>query len=85
MSIMYDSGCRVQELCDLTVSDIRLQKQQATVKVTGKGNKTRIIPVMDSMAKLLKQYLKEFELMVPEKLVFAHGFSVYGLGFLYHL
>lgn len=66
LSIMYDSGCRVQELCDLTVSDIRLQKP-STVKVTGKGNKTRIIPVMDSMTKLLKQYLKEFELMVPEK------------------
>lgn len=66
LSIMYDSGCRVQELCDLTVSDIRLRKP-ATVKVTGKGNKTRIIPIMDSMAKLLKQYLKEFNLMLPEK------------------
>ena len=66
LSIMYDSGCRVQELCDLTVSDIRLQKP-ATVKVTGKSNKTRIIPIMDSMARLLKQYLKEFELMCPEK------------------
>ncbi len=65
LSIMYDSGCRAQELCDLTVSDIRLQKP-ATVKVTGKGNNTRIIPVMDSMAKLLKQYLKEFGLMAPE-------------------
>lgn len=66
LSIMYDSGCRVQELCDLTVSDIRLQKP-ANVKVTGKSNKTRIIPIMDSMATLLKQYLKEFGLMVPEK------------------
>jgi integrase/recombinase XerD len=66
LSIMYDSGCRVQELCDLTVSDIRLQKP-ATVKVTGKGDKTRIIPIMDSMSKLLKQYLNEFELMAPEK------------------
>jgi len=66
LSIMYDSGCRVQELCDLTVSDIRPQKP-ATVKVNGKGNNTRIIPVMDSMAKLLKQYLKEFGLIAPEK------------------
>lgn len=66
LSIMYDTGCRAQELCDLTVSDIRIQKP-ATVKVTGKGNRTRIIPVMDSMAKLLKQYLKEFGLMAPEK------------------
>ncbi len=66
LSTMYDSGCRVQELCDLTVADIRLEKP-ATIKVTGKANKTRIIPVMDSMAKLLKQYLKEFGLLSPEK------------------
>lgn len=66
LSMMYDSGCRVQELCDLTVSDIRLQKP-ATVRITGKGNKTRIIPIMDSMLKLLKQYMKEFGLLVPEK------------------
>lgn len=66
LSIMYDSGCRVQELCDLTVSDIRTQKP-ATIKVDGKANKIRIIPIMDPMAKLLKQYLKDFELMAPEK------------------
>ena len=66
LSVMYDTGCRVQELCDLTVSDIRLQKP-ATIKATGKGNKTRIIPIMDSMGKLLKQYLTKFGLMVPEK------------------
>lgn len=66
LSLMYDSGCRVQELCDLTVSDIRLQKP-ATVKVTGKGDKTRIIPIMDSMVKLLKQYMKEFRLDIPDK------------------
>ncbi len=66
LSIMYDSGCRVQELCDLTVSDIRIEKP-ATLKITGKGNKTRIIPIMDSMVKLLKQYLSKFELIFPEK------------------
>lgn len=66
LSTMYDSGCRVQELCDLTVSDIRLQTP-ATVKVTGKGNKTRIIPIMDPMAKLLKRYMTEFGLIGPEK------------------
>jgi len=66
LSLMYDSGCRVQELCDLSVSDIRLQKP-STVKVTGKGNKARIIPIMDPMTKLLKQYLTEFGLMLPEK------------------
>lgn len=66
LSTMYDSGCRVQKLCDLIVSDIRIQKP-ATLKITGKGNKTRIIPIMDSMVKLLQQYLKEFGLMAPAK------------------
>ncbi len=65
LSLMYDSACRAQELCDLTVADIRLQKP-ATVKITGKGNKTRIIPIMDSMVELLKQYLKDSGLMSPE-------------------
>lgn len=66
LSLMYDSGCRVQELCDLTVADIRLQKP-ATVKVTGKGNKTRIIPIMDSMVNLLKKYMQEFGFIFPGK------------------
>ena len=66
LSLMYDSGCRVQELCDLIVSDIRLQKP-ATIKVTGKGDKTRIIPIMTSMVKLLEQYMEEFGLMFADK------------------
>jgi integrase/recombinase XerD len=66
LSLMYDSGSRVQELCDLTVADIRLQKP-ATVKVTGKGNKTRIIPIMDSMVNLLKKYMQEFGFIFPGK------------------
>lgn len=56
LSLMYDTGCRVQELCDIKVSDVRIQKP-STVKVTGKGNKTRIIPIMNSMSKLLEKYI----------------------------
>jgi len=57
LSLMYDTGCRVQELCDLKVSDVRIQKP-STVKVTGKGNKTRIIPIMNAMSKLLENYMQ---------------------------
>ena len=58
LSLLYDSGARVQELCDLTVSALRLD-EPCTVKLTGKGKKTRIVPIMSSMADLLRQYLKE--------------------------
>ena len=58
MSLLYESGARVQELADLKVGDIRTAFP-ATVKLTGKGNKSRIVPIMKPMGELLKQYLKE--------------------------
>lgn len=61
LCFIYESGARVQEIADVRVADVRLA-QPATVKLTGKGNKTRIVPLMDPMAKLLEQYLKENKL-----------------------
>lgn len=66
LSLMYDSGCRVQELCDLIVSDIRLNTP-ATVRVTGKGNKTRIVPIMEPMKDLLINYMKSKNYLDIEK------------------
>jgi site-specific recombinase XerD len=64
LSLLYDSGARVQELADLKVGDIRTEFP-ATVKLTGKGNKSRIVPLMKPMAELLKQYLYENNLTEP--------------------
>ena len=58
LSLLYDSGARVQELADLKVGDIRTVSP-ATVKLTGKGNKRRIVPLMKPMSDLLRRYLKE--------------------------
>jgi integrase/recombinase XerD len=64
LSLLYDSGARVQELADLKVGDVRTAFP-STVKLTGKGNKSRIVPLMKPMAELLKQYLKESNLTEP--------------------
>ena len=40
--LMYDTGSSVQEMADLTVEDMLLDVP-ATVKITGKGGKTRIL------------------------------------------
>ncbi len=64
LSLLYDSGARVQELADLKVGDIRMASPP-TVKLTGKGNKRRIVPLMKPMAELLKQYLRENNLGAP--------------------
>ena len=58
LSLLYDSGARVQELADLKVRDIRMASP-ATVKLTGKGNKSRIVPIMKPMSEILRQYLHE--------------------------
>lgn len=66
LSLLYDSGARVQELADLHVGDLRLEVP-AQVKLTGKGRKTRSVPLMDKTCSLLKQYLKEQRLEDPSR------------------
>lgn len=61
LSLMYDTGSRVQEIADMIVADVRLENPP-TVKVTGKGNKSRLVPLMSPTAKLLDQYMSEHDL-----------------------
>lgn len=66
LSLLYDTRARVQELCDLRAKDIRL-KAPATVTMTGKGNKTRIVPIMGNTTKLLESYMAENKLSKGER------------------
>ena len=45
MTLMYDTGARVQEIIDLKVGDIRTASPP-TVTLHGKGDKTRCVPIM---------------------------------------
>lgn len=56
LSLLYDSGCRVQELCDLTVADIFLGGSP-TVRLHGKGNKYRTVPISEGTASLVGGYI----------------------------
>ena len=64
ISVLYDLGARVQELIDIKVGDINLQAP-AVVTLTGKGNKTRRVPLMKNTAALLQNYLLEKKLEKP--------------------
>jgi len=64
LSLMYDSGARVQEIIDLTPSMLRLTKP-ATIKIVGKGNKARLVPMLNAQIKLLKNYIEENRLNEP--------------------
>jgi integrase/recombinase XerD len=64
LSLLYDTGARVQEIADLTPAMIRLDNP-CTVRLLGKGNKTRIVPLMDAQVKFLRDYMSENNLLSP--------------------
>ena len=64
ISVLYDSGARVQELIDIRVCDVTLQTP-AVLTLIGKGNKTRRVPIMKNTAALLQNYLLENKLDKP--------------------
>ena len=66
LSLMYDTGGRVQEIIDLKVRDIRTDAP-ATIRLTGKGNKTRIVPLMRPTANLVRLYIQENSLFTSDK------------------
>lgn len=59
---LYETGCRVQEVLDLRLSSITFEdkRKTATVRVLGKGSKTRIVPLTEETVVHLKAYLDEF-------------------------
>jgi len=57
MELLYSSGLRVSELAALNLDGIDLR--DATVRVTGKGAKTRIVPVGRQACDALRAWLKE--------------------------
>jgi len=67
LSVLYDTGARVQELCDLRVRDIRLE-HPAIITLTGKGRKTRHVPILGNTVGLLRSYMQEYHLLQNGKL-----------------
>jgi len=57
VELLYATGARVAELCGLDVSDIDYDRQ--TIRVLGKGNKERTIPLGNPAMKALNDWLKE--------------------------
>lgn len=55
---MYETGMRVQELANLTVDSVRLDVEPYTIRIVGKGRKTRIVPLFKSIVDILRIYLK---------------------------
>ena len=57
LEVLYASGLRVSELVSLKLMQINLQ--QGVIRVTGKGNKERLVPLGDEALSWLQRYLEE--------------------------
>ena len=58
LALLYDTGARVQELLDLCPADFRLDCCPL-VRLTGKGRKQRIVPLLPATATLVRTHLED--------------------------
>jgi integrase/recombinase XerD len=68
--LLYNSGARVQEICDLRLCDIRLEKP-FLVTLTGKGQKSRQVPLWNGTIEAISDYLKIFPRRDPNAALFV--------------
>lgn len=63
MALLYDSGCRDQEILDLKVKDFVVNEPDAAeLHVIGKGNKYRVTPISSEVVKIYQQYCSSLEI-----------------------
>ena len=55
VEVLYSCALRVSELCSLNLGDIEFEK--GAIRVTGKGSKTRIVPIGQESLQVVKKYL----------------------------
>jgi len=67
--LLYNTGARVQELCDLRLRDLRLEKPYLAI-LTGKGNKTRQVPLWPGTVEAVSEYIHSNETRDPEDFIF---------------
>ena len=71
MIFLYETGARVNELLSLKLCDIIPSDGRNILRITGKGSKTRYVPIMEDAQAHLDAYLDEFHKeKYPDSLLF---------------
>lgn len=72
LSVMYSSGARAQEICNLTVKDvIHDEKGNAILTLVGKGEKSRRVKITSDATQLLDKYISSRKIsMKPDAHIF---------------
>lgn len=59
VQMLLNTGLRVSELVSLDRADVEIKERKGSVKVIGKGNKERIVPLNKESRRALQKYLDE--------------------------
>lgn len=65
---LYQTGMRKAELCSLLYRDVDLAT--AELRVTGKGNKERVIPISPALGEKMQRYLEIRKPLIPNEIYF---------------
>ena len=60
LNLMYDTAARCQEMLDLKIRNLKLSDSHPVAYLTGKGQKSRAIPLTEKTAEHMRRYLKKF-------------------------
>ena len=66
--LLYGCALRVSEVCSLNIGDIDFSRR--TLRIFGKGSKTRIVPIGDLSMNIIKQYVKSFDTLNASEALF---------------
>lgn len=64
VEILYQTGIRRAELCGLLLENVNFHKNE--LKIIGKGNKTRLVPISEKLSRWIEKYIKEERKPIPE-------------------
>jgi len=71
--LFLQTGCRISEVSGLELSNLSFKEKY--IKIKGKGNKERIIPLTDTTIDLLKEYIKVRKPTVETDMVFLNTYG----------
>lgn len=72
LSLMYATGARAQEICDLKVGDMRMHTSSTLITLYGKGSKVRQVAVSKKLGQSIQKYIVHRHIdKYPERHVFS--------------
>ncbi|MFO0857132.1 MAG: site-specific tyrosine recombinase [Phycisphaerales bacterium] len=71
LELLYASGLRASEVCSIALNDIH--ENLGVVRVTGKGNKQRLVPMGEPARQAISRYLKECRPLLDKSPLLSQG------------